>query len=452
MEPDRISRRKEPPPMPRRSRPTIIVASLLAAACLGAGGGAVAFATLHDNGSSTVVKQVTVQADQASSSPLSVNQIYRRAYRGVVEITVTEAAASTPFGGGGGPAQAQGSGWVYDSDGHIVTNDHVVDGSTSIKVRFWDGKTYSATVVGVDKSTDLAVIKVDAPSSELVPLSVGDSKQLQVGDGVVAIGSPFGLEETVTSGIVSALHRAIQGMTNFTINDSIQTDAAINHGNSGGPLLNTQGQVVGVNAQIKSDSGGNEGVGFSIPSATVKTVASQLIASGKAVHAYLGVRIDATAPNALLAGAQANTPAGKAGLKKGDVVTAVGETTVASGDDLSRAIDAHKPGDKVTITYQRGGSEHTVSLPLATRPHSRLRRAACTSVRPAASVSFDRAQTGERVEREVAHPQERGEQHRQADRPRMAQWVQQAQADLTGDRRGMLDQVPRVPAQDAAEV
>ena len=249
--------------MPRRSRQTTIVASLLAAACLGAGGGAVAYATLSDNGTTTVTKQVTVQqADQASVSPLSVNQIYRRAYRGVVEITVTEAGTATPFGGGGGQAQAQGSGWVYDTDGHIVTNDHVVNGSTSIKVRFWDGNTYSATVVGVDKSTDLAVIKVDAPASELYPLAVGDSKQLQVGDGVVAIGSPFGLEETVTSGIVSALHRAIQGVTNFTINDSIQTDAAINHGNSGGPLLNTQGQVVGVNAQIKSDSGGNEGVGF----------------------------------------------------------------------------------------------------------------------------------------------------------------------------------------------
>jgi putative serine protease PepD len=357
--------------MPRRSRPTIIVASLLAAACLGAGGGALAYATLHDNGTSTVVKQVTVQqADQASASPMSVNQVYRRAYRGVVEITVTEAASSsTPFGGGGGTQQAQGSGWVYDSDGHIVTNAHVVDGATSIKVRFWDGKTYTATVSGVDKSTDLAVIKVDAPSSELYPLTVGDSRQLQVGDGVVAIGSPFGLEETVTSGIVSALHRAIQGVTNFTINDSIQTDAAINHGNSGGPLLNTQGQVVGVNAQIKSDSGGNEGVGFSIPSATVKTVASQLIANGKAVHAYLGVSIDSSAPNAALAGAQPNTPAAKAGLKKGDVITAVNGKSIATGDDLSRAIDAHKPGDQVSVTYTRGGSEHTVTVTLGTRPN-----------------------------------------------------------------------------------
>src|SRR6476619_482981 len=356
-------------PMPRRPRHTTIVASLLAAACLGAGGGAVAYATLHDNGTNTVVRQVTVQqADTASASPLSVNQIYRRAYRGVVEITVTEGGTASPIPGGG-QGQAQGSGWVYDSDGHIVTNDHVVHGSTSIKVRFWDGKTYPATVVGTDKSTDLAVIKVDAPASELYPLAVGDSTQLQVGDGVVAIGSPFGLEETVTSGIVSALHRAIQGVTNFTINDSIQTDAAINHGNSGGPLLNTQGQVVGVNAQIKSDSGGNEGVGFSIPSDTVKSVASQLIANGKAVHAYLGVSIDSSASNALLAGAQGNTPAAKAGLKKGDVITAVNGTSIATGDDLSRAIDAHLPGDKVTVTYKRGGSEHSVTLTLATRPN-----------------------------------------------------------------------------------
>jgi putative serine protease PepD len=357
--------------MPRRSRPTIIVASLLAAACLGAGGGAVAYSQLHDNGSSTVVKQVTVeQADQASAAPLSVNQIYRRAYRGVVEITVTEPSSSSPpFGGGGGTQQAQGSGWIYDTDGHIVTNDHVVDGATSIKVRFWDGKTYSASIVGTDRSTDLAVIKVDAPSSELYPLAVGDSTQLQVGDGVVAIGSPFGLEETVTSGIVSALHRAIQGQTNFTINDSIQTDAAINHGNSGGPLLNTQGQVVGVNAQIKSDSGGNEGVGFSIPSKTVKSVASQLIATGKATHAYLGVAIDSTAPNARLASVKAGGAAQKGGLKTGDVITGVDGNSIATGDDLSRAIDAHKPGQQITVTYKRDGDEHTVTVTLGTRPN-----------------------------------------------------------------------------------
>jgi putative serine protease PepD len=354
--------------MPRRSRPTF-VASLLAAACLGAGGGAVAYATL--SGNDTVVKQVTVKQAESvasSSAPLSVNQIYRRANRGVVEITVTTSGENAPFGGGS--AQAQGSGWVYDTDGHIVTNDHVVDGAQSISVRFWNGKTYSASVVGTDQSTDLAVIKVDAPSPVLHPLQVGDSSALQVGDGVVAIGSPFGLEETVTSGIVSALHRAIAARNNFTINDSIQTDAAINHGNSGGPLLNAQGQVIGVNAQIKSDSGGNEGVGFAIPSNTVRSIASQLISSGKVEHAYLGVSIDATASSARIAAVRPSTPAKQAGLKAGDVVVEVNGNTIASGDDLTRAIDAHKPGEKITLTYKRGGSEHTVTLALATRPSS----------------------------------------------------------------------------------
>jgi putative serine protease PepD len=354
--------------MPRR--PTII-ASLLAAACIGAGAGAVVYATVSDN---STVKQVTVQKSEPidrSSAPLSVNQIYRGAYRGTVEITVTESGdSSSPFGGGGGTAQAQGSGWVYDSDGHIVTDQHVVAGAQSIKVQFWNGKTYSATVVGSDSSTDLAVIKVDAPASELHPLSLGDSSDLQVGDGVVAIGSPFGLEETVTSGIVSALHRAITAPNNFTINDSIQTDAAINHGNSGGPLLNNRGQVVGVNAQIKSDSNGNEGVGFSIPSNLVHSIATQLIENGKAVHAYLGVSVDSSSPTALIAAVRDNTPAKKAGLKAGDVVVAVDGNDIASGDDLTRAIDSHKPGDSVRITYKRDGSEHTVTLTLATRPTS----------------------------------------------------------------------------------
>ena len=355
--------------MPRRSRQTTVVASLLAAACLGAGGGAVAYATLSDG--DTVVKQVTVKQSQPianATAPLSVNQIYRRAYRGVVEVTVSMNGGSTPFGGGGGSAQAQGSGWIYDADGHIVTNEHVVDAATSIKVRFWNGKTYDAKLVGTDKSTDLAVIKVDAPSSELHPLQTGDSAKVQVGDGVVAIGSPFGLEETVTAGIVSALHRAIQAPNNFTINDSIQTDAAINHGNSGGPLLNTQGRVVGVNAQIKSESGDNAGVGFSIPSGTVRSITSQLISTGAAEHAYLGVSISATASDARIAEIRPSTPAAKAGLKAGDVVIAVGGTSIADGDDLTRAIDSHDPGDTVKLTYQRGGSQHTVELTLATRP------------------------------------------------------------------------------------
>ena len=352
----------------------IIIASLLAAACLGAGGGAVAFATLHD-GSKTVVKSVTVHEAQpvaSSSAPLSVNQIYRNAYRGVVEITVVSNSSqqSTPFGGGGsGQTEAEGSGWVYDNDGHIVTNEHVVDGATSIKVQFWNGKTYTAHLVGADKTTDLAVIKVDAPSSQLFPLSVGSSTDLQVGDGVVAIGSPFGLEETVTSGIVSALHRSISSQTQFTISNAIQTDAAINHGNSGGPLLDSQGRVVGVNSQIKSESGDNAGVGFAIPSATVAQVAPQLISSGKATHAYLGVSIDASSSSATIAKVQSGTAAANAGLKAGDVITGINGHAIASGDDLSAAINSYKPGDKLQVTYQRGGSEHTTTVTLGTRPN-----------------------------------------------------------------------------------
>jgi putative serine protease PepD len=344
--------------MPRLPRKPLL-ASLLAAACIGAGGGAVAYSVLSDSGS-TVVRQVTVQNAQpvASGSPLSVNSIYKNTYRGVVEITARSNGGS-----------AEGSGFVYDSSGHIVTNQHVVDGAQSISVRFWNGKTYSAQLVAGDSSTDLAVIKVNAPDSQLYPLTLGSSSKLAVGDPVVAIGSPFGLEETVTSGIVSALHRSIDSLNQgFSISDSIQTDAAINHGNSGGPLLNAQGQVVGVNAQIRSDSGDNAGVGFAIPSDTVRSIAGQLISNGKAVHAYLGVSLDATAASARVAEVRPGTPAAKANLRAGDVVTAVDGTTVNSAEALTRAIDAHKPGATVTLKITRNGNDVTAQVTLASRP------------------------------------------------------------------------------------
>ena len=200
-------------------------------------------------------------------------------------------------------------------------------------------------------------------------MPLGNSDAVTVGDSVFAIGNPFGFTRTLTTGVVSALQRKLEAPNTLPIEHATQTDAAINHGNSGGPLLNTEGQVVGVNAQIKSDSGGNEGVGFSIPSSTVKSVASQLIASGKAEHAYLGVGIDSTAPNALLASVTDGQAAKQAGLKKGDVIIRLNDTTIATGDDLSRAIDAHKPGDKVSVTYKRGGSEHSVTVTLGTRPN-----------------------------------------------------------------------------------
>jgi putative serine protease PepD len=299
-----------------------------------------------------------------------VNEIYRRAYKGVVEITVTSQSSGTsPFPGGGSETQkAQGSGFVYDSKGDIVTNQHVVDGAQSVSVKFWNGKTYDAHVVGTDASTDLAVIKVDAPSSLLQPLTLGDSDSLAVGDGVVAIGSPFGLEETVTSGIVSALHRQMTSPSGFAIDDSIQTDAAINHGNSGGPLLDMQGRVIGVTSQIESDSGGNDGVGFAIPSSTVKSVASQLISSGKAEHAYLGISLTSNATTARVAAVRSGTPAARAGLKVGDVITAFAGRPVASSNALESAIGAKKPGDSVLLTYSRSGSSHTIRLTLASRP------------------------------------------------------------------------------------
>ena len=260
-----------------RSRSLTLVAAVLGATLVGAGGGAALYGVLSTP-TKTIVRQVTVSGAQpaAAKSSLTVGDIYQRAYRGVVEITVST-TSSDQFGFGGSQTQqAQGSGWVYDTNGDVITNQHVAAGATSIKVKFWNGATYPAHVVGTDASTDVAVIKVDAPSSVLHPLSVGASSKVAVGDPVVAIGSPFGLSETVTSGIVSALHRQMTSPNSFTIDDSIQTDAAINHGNSGGPLLNAQGQVIGVNAQIESESGGSDGVGFAVPSSAIGSLLSRL--------------------------------------------------------------------------------------------------------------------------------------------------------------------------------
>src|SRR5947209_3388134 len=228
--------------------PLPLLGALLAGACIGAGGGAATYAALSSGNSKTVVHQVTVPETQpaANTSGLSVHSVYELARKGVVKITVS--TGGSPLGGA---SQAQGSGFVYDADGHIITNQHVVDGAQSVSVQFWNGKSYTAHVVGTDASTDLAVLKVDAPSSVLFPLTLGDSSKVAVGDNVVAIGSPFGLQETVTAGIVSALHRQMTSPSSFTIGDSIQTDAAINHGNSGGPLLNGKGEVIGDNAQIE---------------------------------------------------------------------------------------------------------------------------------------------------------------------------------------------------------
>jgi putative serine protease PepD len=362
---------------------TRTAASLAAALAIGAGAGAGGYAIAGGGGATAAAPAPSAQTAKsqpaaARSTALSINQIYREDGPGVVDITATSSGSSSPSGGfgfgggsGSGNSTAEGSGFVYDAAGHIVTNEHVVDGASSVKVKFADGKTVTATIVGSDKSTDLAVLKVSAPASELHPLSLGDSSSLQVGDGVVAIGSPFGLQQTVTAGIVSAVDRQIQAPNNYEINGAIQTDAPINHGNSGGPLIDMSGKVVGVNAQIESDSGDNAGVGFAIPSNTIKQIAAQLISAGSVQHAYLGVSIaDAAAGGVTVEQVQSGTPAASAGLQAGDVITAVGGTSVADSAALGSAIDAHKPGDKVTVTFTRNGTSKTVTVTLGTRPSS----------------------------------------------------------------------------------
>jgi putative serine protease PepD len=350
------------------------IAAVVAAAALagaGVGAGAYAFSQSSNGATRTIERQVTVtqslQAADKSGSALTVGSIYKLAQKAVVKITVTSSGSSSaPFNQG--TQRSQGSGFVYKTNGDIITNQHVVDGAQSITVTFWNGKTYSAHLVGSDPSTDTAVIKADAPASVLHPLVLADSSAVQVGDGVVAIGSPFGLDETVTTGIVSALHRQMTSPNQFTIDDSIQTDAAINHGNSGGPLLNMQGQVIGITSQIESDSGGNDGVGFAVPSDTVRTIADKLIATGKVEHAYLGVSLKPASSPPSLEAVKSGLPAAKAGLQTGDVITSFGGKKLTSVDALRFAVDAKKPGDTVTVTFLRNGKSRTVSVTLATRP------------------------------------------------------------------------------------
>jgi S1-C subfamily serine protease len=377
-------------------RPTrTTAAALLGAGLIGAGTG-VGIYSATDSSAKTVTLPAAAPAQPVASKQtgLSASQIYDADQAGVVEITVTTSGSAgvNPFGPSSGSSQAQGSGFVYDTDGHIVTNEHVVDGADSVSVKFADGTTRTAKVVGTDPSTDLAILKVDAPASLLHPLALADSGSVAVGDPVVAIGSPEGLQNSLTTGVVSALHRQITAPNNYTIDDAIQTDAAINHGNSGGALLNASGRVIGVTAQIQSESGGNEGIGFAIPSNTVESIATQLIAAGKVEHSYLGVAI-ATIPaaaasqlgasGAAVTQVRPGSPADKAGLQAstgttavsgvdyptgGDVITAVDGEKVGSAADLQQLIDGKKPGDSVSLTVFRAGKTRTVKVTLGTRP------------------------------------------------------------------------------------
>jgi S1-C subfamily serine protease len=365
----------------------------VAAVAAGVVGGVAAVALFDEDGTEAVATTMTATVMESAVVDGSVVAVAESAARGVVEITATF-SQQTPFGGSE-EQEAQGSGFVLDRRGHVVTNQHVVAEAETISVALWNGATYEATLVGTDPSTDLAVVKVNAPARVLTPLALGDSGLLRVGDPVVAIGSPFGLEQSVTSGIVSALHRQMTAPNNFTITDSIQTDAAINHGNSGGPLLNLRGRVIGVNAQIRSESGGNDGVGFAIPSNTVAAIVPQLIATGTAEHAYLGVSLVAVTPpvpegldvvaGVAVTAVRDGSPAADAGLRAatgsqtvagveypigGDVIVAVDGRTVETPAELQSAIDAKRPDDTVTLTIVRGGEQQELEVTLATRPAS----------------------------------------------------------------------------------
>jgi S1-C subfamily serine protease len=388
-------------------------ASLLAAGVLGAGLALGGVALFGDLGKTTTIREIqassapaAVTLSPSSRTALSINDIYKRAAPGVVQVTSTTIVnvPSDPFFGNPLAPQQQrqqslGSGFVVDKAGHIVTNFHVVDGAKQVRVSFSNGGSMKATVVGTDPSSDLAVLKIDASSRALTPLPLGDSDQIKVGDPVVAIGNPFGLDRTVTSGIVSAIQRAITAPNGYTIDHVIQTDAAINHGNSGGPLLNGRGEVIGVNSQIETggSSQGNVGIGFAVPSNTVKTVIAQLIRQGHIDRAFVGIsavpitrdlarvfRLPVT-KGLLVQSVQPGSGAAKAGLKAGttqvvlagesynlggDIIVGAGGAPIASLDKLRDVVAAKKPGDKLDLEIYRGSRKTTVTVKLGRQPAS----------------------------------------------------------------------------------
>jgi S1-C subfamily serine protease len=386
------------------------VAALVAASLLGGGaalGGGYALGAFDKQQSAAPVAEVApppAGSADASTGPTAIDvaTIYRRSAPGVVQITSTsQGAPSTDVFGNTVPGQSQralGSGFVIDKEGHVVTNYHVVQGADSIDVSFSNQETVSAKVVGTDPSTDLALLHVDVGAKALTPLALANSDAVQVGDPVAAIGNPFGLERTVTAGIVSALQREVSAPNDYTIDHVIQTDAPINAGNSGGPLIDARGRVIGVNSQIETanSGGGNVGIGFAVPSNTVKSVVAQLLADGKVDRAFLGVtlqdvgadvakvlRLPAT-QGVLIASVEPGSPAAQAGIVGGDAQVVVAGQSYQLGGDMIVAVDgkdvtsvaqlrdlitAHRPGASVRITIvDKNGHQTTKSVELARMP------------------------------------------------------------------------------------
>jgi putative serine protease PepD len=324
---------------------------------------------------------------QSGSAGMSINQIYKQDAPGVVDILVKSKASSSSeggIGGGGGYEEGEGAGVVYNDKGYILTDEHVVAGAVKVVVTFQDGTKVAAKVIGSDASSDVGVIKVNVPASELHPISFANSDSAAVGDPVVAIGSPFSLPETVTSGIVSQTDRTIEAPNDYYIPDAIQTDAAINPGNSGGPLLNAEGQVLGLNDQIETDEtntetgqGQNAGIGFATPSDEDQRVANEIIAGQTVQHSYLGVATPPAQEQALstqaakgvsVSSVTTGGPAEKAGIKVGDVIEKIDSTPVTSYDQLVSVLARYTPGQSVTLTISRNGQIKQIKVTLGNRP------------------------------------------------------------------------------------
>ena len=387
--------------------PLRAVVALVASAVLGGAVAVGAVAALGGLDGGTTVVTETASASSPGLAPrsggMTIHEIYERAASGVVRVNATSNSTSSsgstnPFGSQG--VSALGSGFVIDKTGHIVTNYHVVEGADEVTVSFSNRDTVKAEIVGTDPSSDLAVLRVQTAASALTPLPLGNSDNVQVGDPVVAIGNPFGLDRTVTSGIVSALQRLITAPNQFTIDHVIQTDAPINHGNSGGPLINARGQVIGVNTQIETGGDtatGNVGIGFSVPSNTVKDVVAQILKTGRVEHAYLGISGQAVTPDVaetynlpvkagvLVGSVTSGSGADKAGLEGGArQVVVAGDTFVLGGDiivsfdgqqissieELRDAVAGHSPGDKVKLVIYRDANKTSVTVTLGRQPPS----------------------------------------------------------------------------------
>jgi 2-alkenal reductase len=311
--------------------------------------------------------------------PKNLEDIYTNSNPGVVSILVQ-------VDQGGMSGEGAGSGFILDNDGHVVTNHHVIDGASTIIVRFYNNADTHAKVIGDDPNSDLAILQVDNKAEGTHPLPLGDSSNVRVGDSVVAIGNPFALGTSMSYGIVSAIGRTIpSGFTPYNIPEAIQTDAAINPGNSGGPLINMSNQVIGINAQIQTggQGGGNVGIGFAIPVNILKTIAPSLIQNGSYVWPYLGVGqsinpLSINASNsqeqqgALIDQVTSGGPADQGGLKEGDVIIQADNQKITSFDDLLSYIAFKHPGDKVQFTVLRGNQQEKVTVTLGERPTGTL--------------------------------------------------------------------------------